>query len=551
LLSVSLRILMEPCVYTPSKCPSLPNWNWRLLLSLAALGLSACDSLAQSAPMAEGGDRPNQVVWARPYDIDVLHPHRTTSLFSWQIMDQLYDTLLAFDAEGNIVPNLAHDWQISVDGRTVRFSLHDNIQCHDGTPFDANDVKYTFEQALDPDRPSYTVTNWGAITQVDVLNPHQVDVHFAEPFAPFIPFMADPFASMLCDSTTPAEPDDELQVAVGTGPWMVERWTPDTELVLEPNPTYINRGRPVDNPGSPHLDRLIIETVPDAFSRVSNLRWNDADLITDPLIADVEGLRQNRDIELHLAENTGQSIFFQFSTTRPPFNDIRARQAIAHAIHPEQAILETFDGLAKREHCPVADGVVGNDADWCAQQGYSYDPDRAVELLAELGYGPNKPLEVNLITWSGDRREDILRIFQQQLAEVAINATLDFMDISTLNARVQLDNSKPSGPGTIDLMGWSWYDADILHALWHSPGAYGGYQSSELDRLLQDTRQTVDPELRVEKIRVVQTYLLEKAIVVPIYTPGWVWVYASKAELEGFKIGPFNRPQFNDVHWKP
>ncbi|MEM9448610.1 MAG: ABC transporter substrate-binding protein [Cyanobacteria bacterium P01_E01_bin.6] len=542
---------MALSIYTTSVRSQYQRLTWRrLLLSMAALGTTACSSLAQSAPVTDESDRPNQMTWARPYDIDVLHPHRTTNIFSWQIMDQLYDTLLAFDAEGNVGPNLAQEWQISDDGLTVSFFLHDGIQCHDGTAFNADDVRYTVEQALQADRPSYTATSWGAITQVAVIDPLHVEFQFAEPFSPFIPFMADPFASMLCDSTVPPESDDELQVAVGTGPWMVERWTPEKELVLEPNQTYVNRGRPVENPGAPYLDRLIIETVPEAFSRVSNLRWNDADLITDPPIDDIDAIRQNRDISLHLADNTGQSIFFQFTATRAPFNDIRARQAIAHAIDPEAAIATTLGDLVTREHCPVADGVVGNDPEWCARVGYDHDPERAIALLSELGYGPENPLEINLITWVGDHREEILTIFQQQLSDVGIQASVDFMDISTLNARVQLENEKQTGPSTIDLMGWAWHDADILHALWHSPGAYRGYQSPELDALLKETRQTVDPALRLQKIQAVQAYLLDNAVVIPVYTPGWLWVYASKSDLEGFQVGAFNRPLFNDVRWK-
>ena len=520
-----------------------------MFVGLTAVFTAACSSLAQTTVNVESNDRPNQLIWARPGDIDVLHPHRTTSVFSWQVLDQLYDTLLTFDAEGNLVSNLAREWQVSDDGRAVTFLLNDGIQCHDGTVFNADDVRYTVVQALQPDQPSYTRTNWGDIAQVDVIDPLQIRFQFAEPFAPFLPFMADPFASMLCDSTTDPEPDDKLQTAIGTGPWMVERWTPEKELVLKPNPIHVNRGRPVQNPGAPYLDRLIIQTVPESFSRLSNLRWNDADLITDPPIDDIDSIKRNREITLHIADNTGQSIFFEFTALRPPFNDIRARQAIAHAIDPDAAIAATLGTLVQREHCPVADGVVGNDSTWCDGVDYEHDPEKAVALLTELGYGPENPLEINLITWSGDQREEILTIFQQQLAEVGIQATLDFMDISTLNARVQLENEKQTGKSTIDLMGWAWYDADILHALWHSPGAYGGYQSPELNTLLQKTRETLDPDLRLQTIREVQAYLLENAVVIPVYTPGWLWVYASKTDLTGFKVGAFNRPLFNDVRW--
>lgn len=527
---------------------------------------TACASVAQS-PLDSGlGDtrdtmaiqRPNRVIWARPGDIDVLHPHRTTNIFSWQVMDQLYDTLLTFDADGTLMPNLAREWQVSDDGRTITFQLYEGIQCHDGTVFNAEDVKYTVDKALGgsmgdtqaSQRPSYTRTNWGNITQVTIIDPLQIQIQFEAPFAPFLPFMADPFASMICDSTPEPEPDDELQVAVGTGPWLVDRWTPEQELVLVPNRDYVNRGRPVDNPGAPYLDELVIQAVPEAFSRWSNLRWNDADLITDPPIDDIHAIQDNRDITLHLAENTGQSIFFQFTTTRPPFDDRRARMAIAHALNPEAAIAQTFGNLVKREPCPVAAGVVGHDLEWCDRFRPQYDPEKARAFLAEMGYGPENPLNINLITWSGDYREEMLTVFQNQLAAVGIQATLDFMDISTLNARVQLENEKQSGTSTVDLMGWAWYDADILHALWHSPGAYGGYHSPDLDALLQKTRTTVDPDERLDHIRAVQAYLLENAVMIPVYSPGWLWMYASQADLEGLKLGAFNRPLFNDVRWK-
>ncbi len=523
---------------------------YRLLAAGIATLAGACTSVAQPPLESEQGDRPNRLIWARPGDIDVLHPHRTTSVFSWQVLDQIYDTLLAFDEQGNVVPNLARGWEVSEDGLTITFLLEDGIRCHDGTIFNADDVRYTIEQALNGDRPSYTRPNWGSITHVEVIDPLHVQVQFAEPFAPFLPFMADPFASMMCDSTTEPESDDDLQVAVGTGPWKVQRWTPNQDLVLTPNADYVNRGRPVQNPGTPYLDELIIQSVPESFSRLSNLRWNDADVITDPPIDAISLIQQNQDIALHIAENTGQSVFFEFTALRPPFNDRRARQAIAHALNPDEAIADALGGLVKRESCPVAAGVMGNDPEWCDRFIHDYDPEKSRALLADLGYGADNPLEINLITWSGDQREEMLTVFQRQLATVGIQATLDFMDISTLNARVQLENEKQTGTSTVDLMGWAWYDADILHALWHSPGAYGGYQSPELDALLQKTRTTIDPALRFESIRAVQAYLLENAVVIPVYSPGWLWMYASNAELEGFKVGAFNRPLFNDVRWR-
>jgi peptide/nickel transport system substrate-binding protein len=103
-----------------------------------------------------------------------------------------------------------------------------------------------------------------------------------------------------------------------------------------------------------------------------------------------------------------------------------------------------------------------------------------------------------MYVWTGGNRHKLAEIFQAQLAQVGIEASIEIMDIGTMNARVREQNESPDdpSPGTFDMMTWSWYDPDILYALWHSPGAYSGYNSPELDEMLELTRTTIDPEGR-------------------------------------------------------
>jgi peptide/nickel transport system substrate-binding protein len=121
------------------------------------------------------------------------------------------------------------------------------------------------------------------------------------------------------------------------------------------------------------------------------------------------------------------------------------------------------------------------------------------------------------------------------------------MDIGTLNARDKQENHKEDGPGYMDLMGWTWFDPDLLYLLWHSPGAYDGYHTPELDALLEKMRTTVDPEAREAVVHDAFKILLEDAGQVPIYTPGWLWLYAVSANTPGFKVGPFNRAEFSAI----
>ncbi len=483
------------------------------------------------------------IVWARDGDIDSLDPHRATSTLSRQVWYQIYDSLLEFDDDGSLVPNLAKSWEVSDDGTEITFMLHDDIVCHDGTPFDADDVVWTADRAIFGDNPSLTKASWGNVTSVDKVDELTVTFKLEQPFGAFVPFMADQFTSMLCDSNADAA-DFGTGTAVGTGPWKLASWSKGSEIVLEANADYVNRGRPVDNPGAPKADRLVIRTMPEGQTRVAGLRTGELNVIVPP-IQEVKSLQEDEAVEVHVAEGTGQNMFLQFAVNRPPFDDARARRAVSHAIDKDMAIQVVYGDLVERQYCPVSRGVFGNDPEFCQQHDQDYDPEKARELLAELGYGPDNPMEVILATWTGDNRERMLQMIQNQLKQVNIDVSIEVMDIGTLNARDTQENNKADGPGYMDLMGWTWFDPDLLYLLWHSPGAYEGFHTPELDKVLEATRTTIDPAEREKVVKDAFRILLEEAGQVPIYTPGWLWLYAVSADTPGFKIGPFNRAQFS------
>ena len=454
---------------------------------------AAAATAALSAPALA---QDSEIVWARYGDLDTLDPHRATSTLSLQVWSLIYDTLLASDAEGNPVPNLAETWEMSEDGTEYTFTLAEGVTCHDGTPLDATDVKYTVDRAFDEADPSVTQASWGPITSAEVVNPLTVKLTLEEPFVALIPFLADSFSSIICDSNEGAE-GFGTTTAIGSGPWKLESWTKGDRLVLTANEDYVNHGKLAENPGAPHMDRLVIPVVPEPQARLAGLQTGEID-IAEPPLDDVAALRDSGELDVVVAENTGQNVFWEFAN-RPPFDDARARQAVAHATDVETALMLVYGDLSMPEQCPISRGVFGNDQEFCAEHRPQHDPARAQELLAELGYGPDNPLQTTLIAWTGGKRDKLAEVFQAQLAQVGIEAEIEIMDIGTMNARVRQENEK--GPestdkGSMDMMTWSWYDPDILYALWHSPGAYRGYTDPELDAMLERTRMLSDPEER-------------------------------------------------------
>src|SRR6056297_1503231 len=286
------------------------------------------------------------IVWARDGDIDSLDPHRATSTLSRQVWYQIYDSLLEFDDNGSVVPNLARSWEVSDDGTEITFVLHDDIVCHDGTPFDADDVVWTADRAIFGDNPSLTKASWGNVISVDKVDDLTVALKLEQPFGAFVPFMADQFTSMLCDSNADAA-DFGTGSAIGTGPWKLDSWSKGSEIVLEANTDYVNRGRPVDNPGAPKANRLVIRAMPEGQTRVAGLRTGELNVIVPP-IQEVKSLQEDETAEVHVAEGTGQNMFLQFAVNRPPFDDARARRAVSYGINKDMAIQIVYGDLVER-----------------------------------------------------------------------------------------------------------------------------------------------------------------------------------------------------------
>ena len=525
--------------------------KWRfipLVLTVATLAI-ACNNTQTTTtnPEISTAPEPSTFIWARYSDSDTLDPQKSTSLLSKQVINQIYDTLLAFDDQGKIQPNLAQEWSISDDGQEYTLKLNENIKCHDGTAFDAKAVKFTMDRAIDAETENKTKDSWGPIETVEVVDDLTVKVTMAKAFSPFLRFLADPYSSMICPSAIQTYGNKfGIEGTIGTGPFKFVEWTSGEQLVLEANPDYKNYGRPVQNSGVPDIKKLVIKTMPEAEARLAAVKSGEVHL-TEPPLGEISQIEEDSKLKLHVADNTGQIVFFEFVTSRPPFDDKRARQAVAYAIDPKNATEEELAGLVKPSECAIADVMFPHKGKLCSEFSIKPNQERAKTLLTELGYSEDKPLEITLLTWQGGNRQKVVENFQTQLEELGIKANFETMDIGTLNARIKQENSQTEGKGIVNMMGWSWYDPDFLYTLWHSPGWMGGYHSDELDKLLEEMRTTTNSEQRQEKIVAVQKYLLDNAVMVPLYSPGWMWSYVSNSDVEGLKIGAFNQPQFNDV----
>jgi len=510
--------------------------------ALARTGTGGRENVAFAA-MQEGTPG-GTLIYARDGDADSLDPHKTTTTLSWQVQGQIYDSLTAFNEDGTIAPNIAKSWEISEDGLEYTFMLEEGVTFHDGTPLDANAVKFTFDRFMADETQNPSKASIGPLTGTEVVDDMTVKMTFSAPFAPLLSFLTDPFAGIVSPTAVETAGDDFGNQPVGSGPFKFKEWVKGDQITLERFDDYKSFHPMYGHEGPAYLDAVVFRTMPEQQARLAALQTGEVN-IAEPPLEEVETLQNDGNFQVFIAPSTGQLVFLEFSVNKTPFDDARMRRAVGFAVDRDAIVAVALNGLVEATGCTVGPGIMGGDSTVCSEAGFSFDPEQAKALIAESGV--STPVPVTLATWTGGNRELVAQMIQEQMNAVGFDVTLETMDIGTLNARVKQENTTAEGNGFLDMMGWAWFDPDILYALFHSPGWVEGYSDPALDALLEEQRVTTDREARLAKIDEIQQFVLEQGGMVPLYSPGWNWILAAQSSLQGFQFAPFNRALLFDV----
>jgi peptide/nickel transport system substrate-binding protein len=503
-------------------------------LVAAALGAAVCIGAAQAVGSKD-------IIFARAQDADSLDPARVSTTISLQVMTQIYDNLLTMDANGNLHPGLASEWKGSNDAKTFTFRIRE-VKCHDGSMFNAAAAKWNIDRVINPATASPNASSFGDIASTTV-NGDELTIKLNKPYSPLPGFLANPLSLMMCPSTVQGA---DIR-PVGTGPWRFVSWDRNNQLVLERNPDYRNGDPLVSNPGPPYADRLIFRVIPEGPARMAALRTGEVNF-AEPSLQDAAGLAKDKDFKVYTGEKrSGQLAYVGFTAKIPPLNDPRVRQAVGYALDRNAMVEIGFNDLVQAADCPVAPGLQGYDSQKCAEWGQHYDPAKAKELLEQAGYGPDKPLHAELSVSPLQGWDESFVVIQQQLKAVGIDAKIETRQFASWVDYMSKKNRETTGTPAIWTMGMSGNDPDYLVFLWQPPGYAGqGIDDPALQKMLVEQR-ALSGEARAQKILEIQKFLLTNAYEVPLFSPGWFWLAASKSDVEGFKQGYMTMPIFNDV----
>ncbi|MFH0913766.1 MAG: peptide ABC transporter substrate-binding protein [Chloroflexota bacterium] len=516
-----------------------------IILALALL-LSGCTGgrgETKGGELVRLGDEPT-----------TLDPHLTGDVDSAIIVVEVFGGLVTLDRNMKVVPDLAESWKVSNDGKTYTFTLRSDAKFHSGKPVTARDFKWSIERAADPKTQSTTVDTYlgdivgireklrGAAKEVSgvrVVDDSTLELTIDAPKAYFLAKLTYPTAFVLDQANVEAS-REWFKKPNGTGPFKLKEYLSSERIVLEANPEY--------HLGAPRLDsvRFILSggtpmvMYENNEIHITGVGLNDLDRVRDP----ASPLSK----ELQVAPPSFQTSYVGFSVTKPPFDDIKVRQALSHAINKDEIASKVLQERVKPAYGILPPGFPAFNPEL---KGLRFDPQKAKKLLAESKYGPDPAKLPRMVltvpgalgTAVGPDLEAVLAAWRDILG---LNVEVQQVEFATFlqdlrGYRLQMF-----------VLGWVADYPDpqnFLDLLFHSKSLNNEtrYSNLEVDRLLEQARTERDEKTRFGLYQKAEELIVTDASWIPLWYPGEGYVLI-KPRVKDYLLLPLIVPRYRFVY---
>ena len=483
------------------------------------LAISGCSALSG------GGEAPSQeLTVAFSQEIIGLDPYGTTNAHqALHMVDrQVFDTLVVRDeATGEYVPSLAEEWS-QPDPLTWEFSLRD-AKFHDGTPVTADDVVADLEKLTSTTTPLSRL--WTQLDYATALDDSTLQIVTKTPLGTMLANLALLYVAPAAAIDSP----DFANHPIGSGPFQMESYTPGTGVTLTAYPDYWN--------GAPKLQKLSFIDIPDESARLTALRNGEVDIVwvvsPDQVgeVASDPGIRvENVDAYAYY--------FLWFNSAQAPFDDVRVRQAMWHAVDVESVISDLYGDAAGPMRSPLPSAVFGSSK----ETPYEYDPELAKKLLAEAGYPDGFSTSVILAQGSSPLILQQAQAYASYWAKIGVDVQVEALPQAVwLERLLALDWPMDLQENSV-LTG----DADYtLGRLYTSGANRNGYHNPKLDDILARAAASTDQADRAELYGQANKIIWDDAV--GIFPASQRDTYAISSDVQGFAPSPNRFPLFSDV----
>jgi peptide/nickel transport system substrate-binding protein len=431
-------------------------------------------------------------------NVSSLIPNITSDQSSHEVGDLMYNGLVTLGRDLELVPELAKSWTFSKDCLTLDFKLHERVKWHDGAPFTADDVVFTWATLINPKTPSPYKSDFNDVERVDALDRHTVRVTYKKPYAKAvlswaIPMLPRHLLERWVKDGKIKEAPQNWSAPVGTGPYRFKEMKSGEKVVVVANPDYFK--------GKPHVTRIVYRIIPSQATIFLELKAKGVDLAS---LTALQYTRQTQYPAFEKAYNkyryaVGSYTYFGFNLKDKRFADRRVRLALAHAINKQELLDGVVQGLGRRATGPFRPRGWADNPN---VKGVPFDPKRAAALLAEAGWTTRnaagvlvkdgQPFTFELLTNQGnDERKKIAEIIQASLRELGVGVEIRILEWAAL-----LKEHIKKRQFDAIVLGWGTGADPDQFVVWHSSQSgpddlnHISYANPEVDALLEAGRSS-------------------------------------------------------------
>jgi peptide/nickel transport system substrate-binding protein len=534
---------------------------WLALLIVFGLVLSACAAPAAAPSAAPAGEEAaaetpsgGDIVIGIPAGFDRLDPNVTTFSRVGNITMHMTDPLVWQVEPGVYAPGLATEWEINEDATEYRFKLRDDVTFHDGTPFNAEAIKFTFDRIVDPETQSQSAfSNIGPYLETEVVNDYEVIVRFNTGYAPFLDNLSGTTLVPVSPTAQQAVGNENWGITdfVGTGPYMFDSMVLNQEIVLVRNPDYNWGPEWTGQTGPGNADRIIYRFIEEPATRTAALETGEIAFMDQTPEIDFPALAENPDIVTVELPQPGSGWALMFNHQNFPTSELPVRRAMQLAMDRQGMIDTVYNGFGTPACGPLTSVVFCYDPSICEM--YPTDLDLANQTLEEAGWVDSDG--------DGIREKDgePLVIGHYYRADAGnSNAEAAFLkdNMAKIGINVELNGLSRSGyfdavrSGQHNTQGWwdTGTDPDMVRTFFHSSNAGGGtnrnnYINEEMDTMIDAAAAEADPAARCELYSDIQKKVKDEAIMEWWADPVILYAHTNALENVAYYLGG-NTPYF-------
>lgn len=449
------------------------------------------NTLSEGTPVPGGS-----VVYGMTQDLASLDPHVDTDAGTRDVVFNLYEGLVKPTSDGGFISAVASDYTISDDAKTYTFTLRDGVTFHDGTPVTIEDVKYSIDRYAEIQGESSAFSS--LVDSVEVQDDKTLVVNLKESYSEFLP--------MMTIAIIPKSNEDPAGNPIGTGPFKYVSYTPGQNLELEKYDGYWQEG-------VPSLDSVEFKFIADVDTAFVELQAGTIDILKYLTAAQAETLG---DEDYNIVQGSMNLVHAMYlNSAYEPLSKTEVRQALCYAVDRDAINNFIFGGkshIIGSHMIPAMSKYYEPEAETV----YSYDPEKAKELLADAGYADGFDLEITVPS-SYSQHVDSAQIIADELSQVGVNVTLNQVEWSTWLQDVYKGGNFQATvigfDGTLAPSDWlKKYVTDDAKNFMH-------YSNTEYDDVFNTAYTTVDDDVKVENYKKAQMILAEDAAAVYIEDP--------------------------------